>query len=163
MNFKYKKQLIIIIGIIGVMLIVLSELVSSPSNQKIDENEIDYQEYISMLESKTQDIISSINGVGKCKVMITLEQTNENIFAKNTDESTQNGHNSKKSEYVLYENENNDEPILIKQYFPKVYGVVVVCQGGDDDATKEAVISSISSLYDIPYSKISVSKLKSNG
>lgn len=159
-NFKYKKQAVIIFGLIGVVLILLSELI--PSNSQVKSNtqsSTDYDAYVSSLESRTQGIVSSIEGVGKCKVMITLEQTDENVFAKNTDESSQNGNFSKKNEYVLYENANNDEPILVKQYFPKVYGVVVVCQGGDDTAVRESVISSVSALYDIPYSKISVSKL----
>ena len=159
-NFKYKKQAVIIFGLIGVVLILLSELVPSTADGKSNTNtSTDYESYVSSLESRTQNIISSIDGVGKCRVMITLEQTDERVFAKNIDESSQNGNFSKKSEYVLYENANNDEPILVKQYFPKVYGVVVVCQGGDDTAVRESVISSVSALYDIPYSKISVSKL----
>lgn len=159
-NFKYKKQAVIIFGLIGVVLILLSELVPSTADGKSKTNtSTDYESYVSSLESRTQNIISSIDGVGKCRVMITLEQTDESVFAKNTDESSQNGNFSKKSEYVLYENANNDEPILVKQYFPKVYGVVIVCQGGDDTAVRERVISSVSALYDIPYSKISVSKL----
>ena len=159
-NFKYKKQAVIIFGLIGVVLILLSELMPATTDSKSKtQSSTDYDVYVSSLENRTQSIISSIDGVGKCKVMITLEQTDENVFAKNTDESSQNGNFSKKSEYVLYENDNNDEPILVKQYFPRVYGVVVVCQGGDDTAVKERVISSISALFDIPYSKISVSRL----
>lgn len=159
-NFKYKKQTVIVLGLIGVALILLSEVIPVANDGKSkSQTSTDYESYVSSLESRTQSIISSIDGVGKCKVMITLEQTDESVFAKNTDESSQNGNFSKKSEYVLYENDNNDEPILVKQYFPKVYGVVVVCQGGGDTAVKERVISSISALFDIPYSKISVSRL----
>lgn len=159
-NFKYKKQAVIVFGLIGVVLILLSELTPATTDVKSKaQSSTDYDSYVSSLENRTQSIISSIDGVGKCKVMITLEQTDESVFAKNIDEISQNGNFSKKSEYVLYENDNNDEPILVKQYFPKVYGVVVVCQGGDDTAVKERVISSISALFDIPYSKISVSRL----
>ena len=101
-NFKYKKQAVIIFGLIGVVLILLSELVPSTADGKSNTNtSTDYESYVSSLESRTQNIISSIDGVGKCRVMITLEQTDERVFAKNIDESSQNGNFSKKSAYVL--------------------------------------------------------------
>lgn len=158
MNFKYKKQAVIIMGIIGVLLILASEIIPKPNTESI-EYQPDYASYVTDLENRTKKIISSIDGAGKCVVMITLEQTNENIYAQNAEETSQTGSISRKNEYVFYENNNNDEPLLIKQYFPRVYGVVVVCQGGDNNAVKERVISSISSLFDIPYTQISVSKL----
>ena len=154
-----KKNIIIVIAVIGILCIALSEINFSGSEKKDASNEENYADYVDSLNNELTELISSIDGVGDCRVMITLEQTDESVFAKNTDESSQNGNFSKKSEYVLYENANNDEPILVKRYFPKVYGVVIVCQGGDDTAVRERVISSVSALYDIPYSKISVSKL----
>ena len=155
-----KKKIIILIGFIGIALILLSEVVPQESSKSQNTDvQTDYSEYVSSLEEKTADLISSIDGVGKCKVMITLEQSDENIFAKNTDESTNSGYYYKKSEYVLYEDNNNDTPVLVKQYFPKVKGVAVVCTGGDDVVVKEKVISSISSLFGISGTKISVSKI----
>lgn len=156
-----KKRIIIAVGFIGIMLIFLSEALPSAATGKSTDSAsaVDYNEYVSSLEDKTADIISSIDGVGKCKVMITLEQSDENIFAKNTDENSNSGSYSKKSEYVLYEDNNNDTPILVKQYFPKVKGVAVVCSGGDDVVVKEKVISSISSLFGISGTKISVSRI----
>lgn len=155
-----KKKIIIAIGFMGIALILLSEVVPQESSKSQNTDvQTDYNEYVSSLEEKTADLISSIDGVGKCKVMITLEQSDENIFAKNTDESTNSGSYSKKSEYVLYEDNNNDTPVLVKQYFPKVKGVAVVCTGGDDVIVKEKVISSISSLFGISGTKISVSKI----
>ena len=111
------------------------------------------------MEDKTESIISSIDGVGKCKVMITLQETDENIYAQNLDENKNSGYISKKSEYVLYEDNNNDSPVLIKQSFPKVMGVAVVCQGGNNANVKEKIISAVSSLFGISTAKISVSKL----
>ena len=130
---------------------------SSPSAKKSEST--DYRQYITSLEEKTENIISSIDGVGKCKVMITLQETDENFYAQNTDENTDSGSISKKSEYVLYEDNNNDSPVLIKQSFPKVMGVAVVCQGGDNANVKEKVISAVSSLFGISSAKISVSKI----
>lgn len=157
-NMKHKEKLLVLACLFGVLLILLSEFVSTGSSSKKAES-TDYQQYTASLENKTENIISSIDGVGKCKVMITLQETDENFYAQNTDESTDNGSISKKSEYVLYEDNNNDSPVLIKQSFPKVMGVAVVCQGGDNANVKEKVISAVSSLFGISSAKISVSKI----
>lgn len=157
-SLKHKERYIVIACVLGVALILLSELVPSVSTKKTDDS-MDYQEYIVSLEEKTQDIISSIDGVGKCKVMITLCETDESFYASNIEENTDSGHISKKNEYVFYEDNNNDFPVLIKQTFPKVMGVAVVCQGGDNAFVKERVISAVSSLFGISSAKISVSKI----
>ena len=157
-SLKHKERYIVIACVLGVALILLSELVPSVSTKNADDG-VDYQEYIVSLEEKTQDIISSIDGVGKCKVMITLCETDESFYASNIEENTDSGHISKKNEYVFYEDNNNDSPVLIKQTFPKVMGVAVVCQGGDNAFVKERVISAVSSLFGISSAKISVSKI----
>ncbi len=92
--------------------------------------------------------------------MITLKNSSESVFAKNTDENSSPGSNSLKNEYVLYDGENGEEPVLIKQYLPDVQGVAVVCDGADNSRVRESVINSISSLFNIPVTKISVSKYK---
>lgn len=155
---KHKERLLIVACIFGVVLILLSEI-KLPATASKKSAQTDYQQYISILEDKTESIISSIDGVGKCKVMITLQETDENFYAQNLDENTNSGYISKKSEYVLYEDNNNDSPVLIKQSFPKVMGVAVVCQGGNDANVKEKIISAVSSLFGISTAKISVSKL----
>lgn len=154
-----KIKLAVIIGLIGILLLGMSEAI--PKNKSENKSEkVSYAAYTSELEEKTKEIISSIDGVGECKVMITLKNTNENIFAKNNQENTNGSNYSTESEYVLYNGENGEEPVLIKEYFPEVKGVVVVCGGADDVTVRENVINCVSSLYAIPSTKISVSKLK---
>lgn len=153
-----RKRYILIIGFVGIILILLSDMIPA-SSSKNDTKNVDYQTYIQQLEKETKNIISSIDGVGECKVMLTLCETDENVYGKNTDESTNNGSISTKNEYIFYEENNEDKPVLIKQYFPKVMGVVIVCQGGDRNDVKEQIINAVSSLFDISSNKISVSKL----
>ena len=43
-----------------------------------------YSDYSSLLEKKLEDILSQLKGVGKVKVMITLEDTTEVVPAFNT-------------------------------------------------------------------------------
>ena len=154
-----KIKILVAIGIIGILLILLSEAVpDNPAKKESGDN--DYSKYVSSLEEETKEMIESIDGAGKCVVMITLKASNESVYAKNTDENNASGSISKSDEYVFYKGDSGETPVLLKEYFPQINGIAVVCSGADDYAVKESVISCLSSVFDIPTSKISVTKLK---
>lgn len=161
-NFKKmdnKLKILIALGLVGILLIMLSEVV--PDTRKNETvKDYSYEEYVKSLEEKTEKILSSIEGTGRCKVMITLKYSNESVYAKNSDESSSESSFSKSSEYVLYDGQGGTTPLLIKENFPAVQGVAVVCEGADNTVVRENIINSISSLFGISVSKISVSKIK---
>ena len=87
-----------VIGVIGIALILLSEAVPEKTEKPASapsESSTSYSDYISALEEETQELISSIDGAGRCKVMITLKDTNESVFAKNSEENKTDGSYSK--------------------------------------------------------------------
>ena len=92
--------------------------------------------------------------------MITLKNSNESVFAKNIQQNSENGNYSSQSEYVLDNGQNGETPVLIKEFFPEIKGVAVVCSGADSIAVREEIIKCISSLYGISSAKISVSKMR---
>lgn len=157
-----KLKILLVIGLIGIMLIALSEAIPSQSKSPsgVDEETMSYSEYIDSLERETAEIISSIDGAGECKVMITLKNSNESVYAKNIEEESNEGSYSKKNEYVLYDDNNGDSPLLVKQYFPEIQGVVIVCTGGDDVMVRENIIKSVTALFNVSSTNISVSKIK---
>lgn len=154
-----KIKIAVVLGLVGILLLGASEIIPKKSAEP-QKQEMTCSQYTAELESKTQQIVSSISGVGRCRVMITLKNSNENIYAKNNTENTNDGNYSSESEYVLYDGENGESPVLIKEFYPEIKGVAVVCSGADDTAVRENVINCISSLYGISTAKISVSKLK---
>ena len=154
-----KIKIAVIVGLVGLLLLAASDLAPKKSDASPAEK-ISYTDYTAQLEEKTCKIISDIDGVGRCRVMITLKNSNESIYAKNNRENSNGSNYSDESEYVLYDGENGESPVLIKEYFPEVMGVVVVCSGADSLAVRESVINCVSSLYGISTAKISVSKLK---
>lgn len=158
-----KIKIIVAVGLIGIVLIFASDLLDKGEKTKdTNENEnLSYQEYTSQLENKLTELISSIDGVGECRVMITLENTTESVYA--TDVEIKNDDNSinQKDEYVIYDSDKGEAPVLIKEYLPKVQGVTVVCMGGENTAVKEKIIESVTSLFNIPTNRVSVSKIKS--
>ena len=158
-NSDKKLKALIALGIIGMLLILLSETTLFSTNKK-EINEYSYDDYICALEDETRNIIEAIDGAGECRVMLTLKSSKSSEFAKNIQENHSESSYSDSYEYVFYKGASGEEPVLIKEYFPQVLGVAVVCSGGNNTAVKEEIINCLSSVFDIPSSKISVSKLK---
>lgn len=154
-----RLKIALIIGLIGVLILAGSEIIPNKSSSTDEKETSSYQDYIDSLEDDTEEILSSIHGAGKCKVMITIRESDESIFAKNSDVSSSNGSFSEKHEYVLNDGSNGDEPILLKQSMPKIQGVVIVCEGGDNSVVRENIMSAVTSLFDVSSAKISISKL----
>lgn len=163
-NSKNKNKIIIAVGVIGILLILLSEVNLGSGESKKDKNpDTDYASYVNSLNAELTELLSSIDGVGECRVMITLRNTSESVYAKNSDSSSSDNSKSSSDEYVIYDSENGDSPILLKENFPDIEGVAIVCSGGDNIAVKEKVIKCVSALFNISSNRISVTKLHSKG
>ncbi len=159
-----KRKIIIALGLVGVLLLLLSEVLPTGVNKKAEEKQQSpsYSEYVAKLETDTASLISTIDGVGRCQVMITLREGTENIYARNADEEIRDGSNSAKHEYVLYDGEQGEEALLVKERFPPVQGVAVVCDGADNTVVRTCVVNTVSALFNVSVSKISVAKYKSD-
>jgi stage III sporulation protein AG len=157
-----KVKIIVAIGLIGIVLILASEMFENDSSkQEVESDSISYEEYTAQLENRLTELISSIDGVGQCQVMITLENTTESVYATDIEIKNDDSSLNEKNEYVIYDSDDGETPVLIKEYLPKVQGVTVVCSGGDNTAVREKIIESVTSLFNISTNRISVSKIKS--
>lgn len=170
-----KTMFIVLAGIIGVLILVASEFIPEVEKAKEDEKETQVSEYnienhydyAEMLEKKLTDLISSIEGAGATKVMLTLESSSEAVYAQNdkTDMESNDENSekiSKENDYVLIKTDSSkEEALLLKIIQPEVKGVAVVCEGGDSIYVQQKIIETISAVFDINASKIKVTKLSS--
>lgn len=161
-NEPKRLKIIVILGIVGILLIAFSSGIGNTDVKKEQSSSDNSQtfEYSKELENNLKNIISSIEGVGNCEVMLTLENTAESVYATDKENNNSDDSSSVKDEYVIYDSQNGEQPILIKEYYPKVLGVSVVCDGGNNIAVKEKIIEAVTSLFDISANRVSVSKIK---
>lgn len=162
-NKDSRNKIFIVAAVLGVVLILLSEMDFSAPKAEESVQSGDYAQYVSTLNDELTNVISSIDGVGECKVMITLKNTKESVYAENNETSSSDSSNSEKNEYVIYNSENGDSPLLLKEEMPQVAGVAVVCSGGDSEAVREKIIDCVCALFSIPSSRVSVAKLNTKG
>ena len=96
--------------------------------------------------------------------MITFDASDENVYAKDTDEEFENNESSPieqrmKSEYIIIKGSDGEEGLKIKNVYPTVRGVAVVCDGANDPNVKGQIVSVVSALFDINSTRISVAEM----
>lgn len=154
-------------GFAGIFLIFISEMNFGAVNDK-KKNEAEPEscystDYCERLEEKVKEIVESIDGAGEARVMITLSETTEYIYASNNKEIKKNTEKSddvnNQNDYVIIDKNNDDSGLLLKTIEPKVRGVAVVCEGGDDIKVQEQIYSAVGAVLNVGTSRISISKL----
>ena len=139
------------------------------------ENGIIQEEYIvNRLEQRLEDMLSSMQGVGKVKVMVTLVSRGEKVVEKdiplersNIVENDSTGGNRSTNEMYSQEEtvyststEGDKIPYVIKEYSAVVEGVSVAAQGGDSPLIQKNICEVIQALFGIEAHKIKVVKMK---
>jgi len=165
-NKRFPKEkkitLFVVIGLIGILLIFLSELFESEPKDKSYELPLSLKttEYKKEIENELTEILSQIQGVGNVKVMITIEGTSEYVFAQeiNTQQDKQSDSSSEsfQNKYVIIDNGSKKEALVEKVLKPKINGVIVVCEGGDSLVVKEKVYKAVSTVLAISSTRVCV-------
>lgn len=156
-----KTFICFIAGLLGILLIFASEAFSKTS-KKSDTANKEYVSYSNEMEEKLADIISKVEGAGKTKVFLTIEESEEYVYAQDisTDRKDNNKINDDKK-YVIVDGNGGKDGLLIKTVNPKIRGVAIVCEGGDDPVVQQRIYSCVSASLGISTARISISKMTS--
>ena len=171
------KKIIICIGILGIALIFISELFKTNNAKKVTAStsvtaSSSTYEYVAQLENNLKELISSIKGAGNTRVMVTLENSEETVYAteekknKEATEDKSDGQLSKKREsddcekkYITVRDADGTERALsVTQIQPTVKGVVVVCDGGDIPEVQQKITDAIKTALNITSKRVYVTK-----
>ncbi len=181
---KISKTHLLIAGLIGILLLVIA--IPSEDSKRIgmeaDEGqskavtaiaEDSQSSYRKGMERQLESMLSTMEGVGKVEVMITLKDEGEAIVEKDvtkTEEQTmeEDGEGTKRSvstnnfqEETVYvqEDSGNNSPFVAKEVSPEVEGVLVVAQGGDKSVVVKNISDAILALFPVEAHKIKVVKM----
>lgn len=154
--FKSKRTTILILGaLLGIFLVIIGSVKQtsddtslSPPSQYYSEELVTYTNYV---ENRVKDIVGEISGISNVSVIVTVESSNENIYA----ESGMN------RDFVIITDGNGKESaVKLFEITAKVRGIAVVCNYGNNDNLKKEIIEMLSSLFSIGSNRISVMQSK---
>lgn len=106
------------------------------------------QTYTENLETSLENLIRNVSGVSNPQVLITLDCSEENLFAMN---------NGAEGSPVILDN-GNQSLVTQKIVIPVIRGVGVVCQGGSNPTIQNKLTLLISSALGISTSSIYVTE-----
>lgn len=190
-NLRKDQLLILLLTGILLMVIAVpagkkKENMSSASNDNTGKSVngtsagTDEEAYTAYLEDRLSRTLSQIEGAGEVKVMITLKSSVEKVLDKDTEsdqetvteEDSQGGtrqsSKTSKKENTVYrtDSESNGQgsgsPYVSKELSPKIEGVVVIADGGENAVVKENISSAVQALFDIEPHKIRIMKKQTN-
>lgn len=182
-NTKLKRYAVI--GIVGIILMIAASTIfevekreDDPGPKEDNGNQIgisrsgdDEHRAEKSLEGDLERLLGNIENAGKVTVLITYENngvihTEKNVDLKESQvtEKDANGgerntsEKDQSSEVVYTENGSNKDPFIVSQTSPKIRGVAVIAEGGNDEVVVGKITRTLEVLLDLPVHKIQVTR-----
>ena len=104
-----------------------------------DEPLSDLEKYEAQTEQKLEELLSTVDGAGQVRVMLTWEET------------------------IYQENDSGKYPYVVSWTNPKVTGVLVIAEGGGNTKVKAEILEAVQALFGIEPHKIKIMKMGEGG
>jgi stage III sporulation protein AG len=153
-NLVKEYKYVALILAIGILLMLLPEKQEMPDSAPVQSSE-------GNLQAQLEEILSQIRGVGKVRVLLTVESGERTLYIRDEDRSESSENSQTRSQAVIITDSDRAQQGLISQVLPPSYlGAVIVCQGGDQPEVKLAVVEAVCDAAGLTADKISVLKMK---
>ena len=126
------------------------------------------------LEQRLEDILETINGVGKVNILIKYSESstvvamyNETTSESTTKESDGDGGSkdvkeTENKKEIVYSDENGEnKPITEKVVMPVIEGAIVTAQGAGNASIKSSIVSAVEAVTGLAVHKIQVFEMGS--
>jgi stage III sporulation protein AG len=175
---------IVVLFLVGVLIVLVSTffkenstgvavntMVSKDQEEVITQQEL--KDYEQAQNNKLKYMLGQMKGVGRVEVMIHLEDEGELVPAVNinngsssiNEKDNEGGvrsttQNNNGSTVVITNKGSNSEPLILKKYYPKITGVMVVAEGAQDKQIQFDIVKVVSQTFNIPTNKVNVYPMK---
>ena len=171
-----KLVLLLLCGALLLVTALPAETTKESSGREEQKETVTVEEetYEELLEKRLTEMLASVEGVGKTKVMITLKATGEKVvlmerpYERNETSEIDSEGGSRdirewsQSDTAVYieESDGSRVPYVVQESKPEIEGVIVIAQGGDNIYTIKEIMEAVSALFDVPSHKIKVMKMR---
>lgn len=147
-----KKAVWIGLAALGVIFILIGTLSSGKkTTESVSDLSVKY--YTETLEERIAALCRSVDGVSDVHVLLTLDTGSEFVYAQNGEKSSSGG---TVSDYLIVEQSGGENVVLIKEIYPSVRGVAIVCRGGEYATVRQTLTELLSAALGIPQAKIRI-------
>lgn len=187
-NKKKIENLVVFIIILIITLVVINIIWNGDKTKKnlnedtstkqlalYNQNQVAYNlnDSSDELESKLQNILKTIKGVGNVNVFLNYSETstveamyNENTKESETEEKDTSGGNrvikeTDTQKEIVYTEENGDKkPITQKVVMPKIEGAIITAEGAANTDIKASIVQAVEAVTGLATHKIQVFEMK---
>ena len=148
------------IGLAGILLIALSEIFPhGETEEQTSTVTVSGAQVEQALEQRITALLRQVEGVGACRVMVTLESGSRAVYAADTvSVSDADGSTSLSETYLTVDTDKGPVGLLLTHIQPTVKGVAVVCDGGGNPAVQQRVVQVVSTAFHISERRVCVVK-----
>ena len=129
-----------------------------PTEKAAEQSSPSVEEYRSMLEKQTEELIAGLDGIKDCKVLITLESGYEYLYASDqtlVKTYSENGTLLGSTATKEYFSDSGGGAAVITESMPVISGIAVVAKGAGADL-RYRIIELLQAAYGLPGNRISV-------
>lgn len=182
-NGKRLRQMLALLALGMTFLFIAGTMEQKPAkkNAAQDSGEEAYMplaadavgDYEKRLEARLEEALSKVDGVGAVKAVVKLSYQGEIELAEDVTYEkvvSEGGANAdgrssvterREEKHVLVNGTGGiQEPIIMKQIEPKIEGVIIIAEGGENAAVKSSLTNAAGALMNLPVHKIAVLKMK---
>ena len=158
---KIKHIHIILAVIVGlIVLLCYFSFWGKPKTDTIPDNSTqEYsssEEYVNALENKLINVLSKLSGVGQTSVIITLESGFSYEYATDTETKTivsGGTETTVTTETIILV---SNEPVIVKEIYPNIKGVVVVADGAKDVGVRLNILSAVETVLEVDRNNVTI-------
>ncbi len=155
---RYKFVLLVVA--LGVILLSWPE---NTENSDESEGALFAEEGFSVeaLEKKLATTLSLVDGAGNVQIVLTVQSSEERVFAQDGSTEQENGTSSKKIETVIVASgSGKQETVLVQRIYPQFQGALIIADGGADPNVRLKLTQAVAALTGLGSDKISICKRK---
>ena len=144
-KFNNKRYVSIII-LVGILLMTLPRDVRTEDvTESINGSEIFSLE---KEEERLEHILSSIDGVGECRVLLSIQNGSESVLAERDGDT------------IVISNGGKQSTVTVQTKYPQFKGAVVVCGGTDKASVRHDILASVKAYTGLEVDRITICPIK---
>ena len=152
-----RLRLWMFLGAVGILFIGVSEWFPREKTPAADPAvSVTAQQVEQALEQRIACLLSAVEGVGECQVLVTLESDTRAVYAAVTENTVGAEETTSSEEILVVTTDEGPAGLLLTTLQPAVKGVAVVCGGGGDPAVRQRVAELVSTAFHISSRRVCV-------